>query len=148
MESRIRALVIAVIVALASAPFVSSAHEASGDRKEAAAHHDDDAMKAQHERMVLFKVEMDRIAEAIISSDGKGAAEGAEKLAMSIKGHEKDAPHKNLSRVKEFHGLFVTLDKRTAALKAAILANDMPKAGVAYGKVLETCASCHRKFRD
>lgn len=148
MENGIRASVIAVIVALAAAPLVSSAYETSGDRKETTAHHDDYAMKAQHERMTLFKVAMDRIAEAIISSDGKGAAEGAEKLALSIKGHEKDAPHKNRARLKEFHGLFVTLEKRTAALKTAILANDMPKAGAAYGKVLETCASCHRIFRD
>jgi cytochrome c556 len=91
---------------------------------------------------------MELISDAIIRSDGKGAAEGAEKMALSIKGHEKDMPHKNRARAKEFHGLFLVLEKRTAALKAAILGNDIPKAGAAYGKVLETCASCHRKFRD
>lgn len=148
MGNKIRRLVVSLIIAFAAAPLASPAHGPSEDHKATVAEHDEVAMKAQHERMGRFKEAMERIAEAIILSDGKGAAEGADKLALSIKGHEKDTPHKNRARAKEFHGLFVAQEKRTAALKAAILANDMPRAGSAYGKVLETCAACHRKFRD
>ncbi len=148
MWKKIRTLLMALIVSFTAAPLLSQAHEPPGGHKATAAQHDEEAMKAQHERMDRFKEAMERIAEAIILSDGKGAAEGAEKLAQSIKGHENDTPHKNRGRAKEFHGLFVALEKRTAALRADIKSNDMLRGGAAYGKVLETCASCHRKFRD
>lgn len=148
MGNKIRRLVVSLIIAFAAAPLASPAHGPSEDHKATVAEHDEVAMKAQHERMDRFKEAMERIAEAIILSDGKGAAEGAEKLALSIKGHEKDMPHKNRARAKEFHSLFIALEKRTTALRAAILGNDISKAGAAYGKVLETCVSCHRKFRD
>src|SRR3972149_6239454 len=74
--------------------------------------------------------------------------EGGEKLDRSLDGHEKDMPHKNRARVKEFHRLYVELGKRTGNLKAAIKADDLPRSAVAYGRILEICAACHRKFRD
>jgi len=108
----------------------------------------DDAMKAQHERMVNFEKAADMLSDAIIHGAGKMALDAAEMLETSLQGHERDIPHKNRSREKEFHGLFVELGKRTEKLKAASRADDLPKAAVAYGRILETCATCHRKFRD
>ena len=108
----------------------------------------EEAMKAQHERMANFKEAADILSDAIIHGSGKMVHEGAEKLEQSLKGHEQDMPHKNRSRAKEFHGLYRELGKRTENLKQAIREDNLPKAAVAYGRILETCASCHRKFRD
>ena len=106
------------------------------------------AMKAQHERMAIFKEAAEMLADAIIHNAPKLARDGAEKLVRSLEGHEGDVPHKNRSRVKEFHRLYVELGKRTEKLKAAIQADDLPRSAVAYGRILEICATCHRKFRD
>lgn len=108
----------------------------------------EEAMKAQHERMANFKEAAGMLSDAIIHNMMKMAREGAEKLEQSLKGHEQDMPHKNRSRAKEFHGLYVELGKRTENLKKAIREDDLPKAAVAYGRILEVCASCHGKFRD
>ena len=105
-------------------------------------------MKAQHERMANFKEAAEMLADAIIHNAPKLAHDGAEKLDRSLDGHEKDMPHKNRARVKEFHRLYVELGKRTGNLKAAIKADDLPRSAVAYGRILEICAACHRKFRD
>ena len=121
----------------------SSPHKAAGDHSMS-----EEAMKAQHERMANFKEAADMLSNAIIHGSGKMAHEGAEKLEQSLKGHEGDMPHKNRSRAKEFSGLYVELGKRTEKLKAAIQADGLPKAAVAYGRILEVCASCHGKFRD
>ena len=51
-------------------------------------------------------------------------------------------------RAKEFHGLYVEMEKRAKGLQATLQAGDLPKAGIAYGRILEVCASCHGKFRD
>ncbi len=107
-----------------------------------------DAMKAQHERMANFKEAADMISNAIIHNAPQLAQEGAEKLEHSLKGHEKDMPHKNRAQVKEFHRLYVELGNRTKKLKGAIQAKDLPAAAVSYGRILEVCASCHKKFRD
>lgn len=106
------------------------------------------AMKTQHERMASFKEAAKMLADAIIHNAPKLARDGAEKLDRSLEGHEGDVPHKNRSRVKEFHRLYVELGKRTEKLKAAIRADDLPRSAVAYGRILEICATCHRKFRD
>lgn len=120
------------------------------DEHKKAPHHmeNKDAMKAQHERMGNFKEAADMISNGIIHSAPHLAQEGAEKLDRSLTGHEGDMPHKNRAHVKEFHQLFVELGKRTEKLKAAIKANDLPKSAVAYGRILEVCATCHMKFRD
>jgi len=108
----------------------------------------EEAMKPQHERMANFKEAAGMLSDAIIHNAPKLAQEGAEKLDRSLEGHERDFPHKNRSHVKEFHRLYVELGKRTGNLKAAIKADDLPKSAVAYGRILEICAACHRKFRD
>ena len=88
------------------------------------------------------------LSDAIIHNSLNLARDGAEKLARSLEGHEMDFPHKNRSHVKEFHRLYVDLGKRTEKLKSAIKAEDLPHSAVAYGRILEICAACHRKFRD
>jgi len=128
-------------------PLSLSAHGPSGNHEEATGHNEE-AMKAQHERMGNFQEAMQTLLESIVSSNVKVARESAEKLARSIKGHEKDAPHKNRAKAKEFHGLYVEMEKRARSLQAILQAGDLPKAGIAYGRILEVCASCHRKFRD
>jgi len=107
-----------------------------------------DAMKAQHERMANFKKATDMLSYAIIHNAMEMAREGAETLGRSLAGHEQDVPHKKRSQAKEFHGLYLELGKRTENLKKAIRADDLPKAAVTYGRILETCATCHRIFRD
>jgi len=108
----------------------------------------EEAMKAQHDRMANFKEAAGMLSDAIIHNAPKLAQEGAEKLDRSLEGHERDFPHKNRSHVKEFHRLYVELGKRTEKLKSAIKADDLPRSAVAYGRILEICAACHRKFRD
>lgn len=107
-----------------------------------------EAMKAQHERMARFQEAARKLTEALILSDRKSADEAAAMLARSLAGHENDVPHKNRSRSREYHGLFVELGKRTETLRADLSAGKFPKAAGSYGRVLEVCASCHVKFRD
>lgn len=147
MDLRRPFLVAAWCVACLILPLSLSAHGPSGNHKEAA-EHDEEAMRAQHERMGNFREAMQNLSEAIVLSNVKIARESAEQLASSIKGHEKDAPHKNVAKAKEFHGLYVEMEKRAKGLQATLKAGDLPKAGIAYGRILEVCATCHRKFRD
>jgi len=139
--------VAALCVACLILPFSLSAHGPSENHKQAA-HHDEEAMKAQHERMGNFLEAMQNLSEAIVLSNVKIARESAEKLVSSIKGHEKDAPHKNVAKAKEFHGLYVEIEKRAKGLQATLQAGDLPKSSTAYGRILEVCATCHGKFRD
>lgn len=108
----------------------------------------ENAMKAQHERMERFQEAARKLTEALILSDRKNADDAAALLARSLAGHENDVPHKNRSRSKEYHGLFVELGKRTETLRAGLSAGKLPKAAGSYGRVLEVCVSCHMKFRD
>ena len=59
-----------------------------------------------------------------------------------------DAPHKNRSKIKEFHRLYSELGKRTEKLNVAVKARDLPRSAVDYGKTPEVYAACQRKFRD
>ena len=108
----------------------------------------EEAMKAQHERMARFQDAARRLTEALVLSDRKSADDAAALLVRSLAGHENDVPHKNRSRSKEYHGLFVELGKRAAMLRADLSAGKFPKAAGSYGRVLEACASCHMNFRD
>src|SRR4030067_1439335 len=105
-------------------------------------------MKAQHERMAIFKEAAEMVSNGIIYSVKNRAQDGAEKLGQSLEGHERDVSHKNRSHEKEFHRLYVELGKRTEKLKAAIQADDLPRSALAYGRILEICATRHRKFRE
>lgn len=106
------------------------------------------SMNAQHERMANFREGADMLCNAIIHGAGRMALDGAEKIEHSLAGHEGDVPHKNRSRAKEFHGLFAELGKRTLHLKKELRSGDLARGAVLYGRVLETCATCHGKFRD
>jgi len=48
----------------------------------------------------------------------------------------------------EFHRLYDKPGKRTEKRKATVKADDLPRSAVEYGRFLEVCAACHRKFRD
>lgn len=109
---------------------------------------EEDAMKAQHERMERFRDAARALNDALLAGDRKGAGEAAGTLARALAGHENDVPHKNRSRSKEYHALFVKLGKRTEALRGSLSAGTFPQAAAAYGRVLETCVACHVKFRD
>ncbi len=106
------------------------------------------AMKGQHERMARFGEAAGKLTEAIVRSDRRGAEDAATLLIRSLAGHEHDVPHKNASRSKEFHALFIELGKRTEALRGLLAAGRLAPAAESYGRVLEVCVSCHAKFRD
>ena len=108
----------------------------------------DGAMAAQHERMMNFSEAARSLADAFIHGNLGLAAESAEKLEKSIAGHETDRPHKRLTASKEFHGLYVELEKRVGSLRADIRARKLSAAAASYGRVLAACVECHRKFRD
>jgi len=143
-----RTALVFALVGILFQPIPATGHGPEG--KKESTHHEasEEAMKVQHERMANFKKGADMVPDAIIHSDAKLAGEGADLLDNSLKGHEKDVPHKNRSRAKEFQGLYVEMGKRTKQLKAAVRTDDLPKSAVAYGRILETCATCYKKFRD
>lgn len=128
--------------------FPASAHGPSGHHEGNTAIQDDAAMKAQHERMNKLGAAMQGVAEAIIHGNAADAGKHSGALRESLKGNEKDVPHKNAARIGEFRSLYGELKKRVDGLSASVRTGDLSKAGAAYGKVLGTCAACHAKFRD
>ena len=105
-------------------------------------------MKAQHARMRNFEEAMVALGKALIFSDKPGAGEHARRLTDALQGHEKDVPHKNVSRIKEFQAFFKELKGRAGTLAADAGTGNLQKSSLAYGRVLEACVSCHAKFRD
>jgi len=110
--------------------------------------HDEDAMKEQHQRMRAFKSSMRALLDAIIHGNHAHAQDQVKHLSEALSGREKDVPHKNISQVKEFRDLYGELNKRVARMAEDVKARDLSKTAVSYGRVLETCSNCHRKFRD
>jgi cytochrome c556 len=53
-----------------------------------------------------------------------------------------------VAKAKEFHGFYVEMEKGAKGLQATLQSGDLPKSGIAYGRILKVCATCHRKFRD
>jgi cytochrome c556 len=137
-----------LVVAFLSSGFPAAAHGPSGHHETAAAAQGEEAMKAQHERMGNFEEAMVALGEAVIHGNKTGAGEHASRLTEALRGHEKDVPHKNVSRTKEFQALYGELQKRTARLAGDAKTGNLQKTSLAYGRVLEVCASCHAKFRD
>jgi len=137
-----------LVVATLAFGFPAAAHEPSGHHESATAAQGEDAMKAQHERMGNFRAAMVALGEAVIHGNKTSAGEQATRLTEALKGHEKDVPHKNVSRTREFQAFYGELKKRTAKLGADAKTGNLRKTSLAYGKVLEVCASCHAKFRD
>ena len=105
-------------------------------------------MKAQHERMARFREAARTLNDALVAGDRKGAGEAAGAILGALAGHESDSPHRNRGRSKEFHRLFVELEKRTESMRSRLATGPFPKAAAAYGRVLETCVACHVTFRD
>lgn len=124
------------------------AHEPGAAHGGGAHGNDAAAMQAQHERMARLEEAARSLTNAVIHGDIQGAREAATRIVDGLKGHEKDVPHKNRGRIAEFHKLHVELGKRAVAVRKALDAKNLPGAAVAYGRVLETCATCHGTFRD
>jgi hypothetical protein len=124
------------------------AHGPAGHQEHTAAAVDEQAMKAQHERMGSFKAAMSGLLEAVVDGNGSGARDQAARLTGALAGYEKDVPHKNVARIKEFKGLYAELKKRIDTLSGQTGSGGIPKIAAAYGRVLESCAACHARFRD
>ena len=139
---------LALFLASLAIGFPAAAHGPSGHHDTASAAQDEEAMKAQHARMGNFKAAMVALGEAVIYGNKTGAGEHAKRLTETLRGHEKDVPHKNVSRTKEFQAFYEELTKRTAKLAADARTGHLQMTSLSYGRVLEACVSCHAKFRD
>jgi cytochrome c556 len=128
--------------------FPADAHGPSGHHEGAPAAQDAEAMKAQHGRMGNFKAAMVALGEAVIHGNKTDAGKHASRLTEALGGHEKDVPHKNVSRIKEFQAFYGEMKKRAVKLAADAGTGNLQKTSLSYGRVLEVCASCHAKFRD
>lgn len=62
--------------------------------------------------------------------------------------HEKDVQHKNVSRIKESQAFFGESKKREAKLVADADTGNLQTTSLSYGRVLEACVSCHKRYRD
>jgi len=137
-----------LVVASLAIGFPAAAHGPSGHHETATAAQDEEAMKAQHERMGKFEAAMVALGEAVIHGNKSGAEEHASRLTEALRGHEKDVPHKNVSRTKEFQAFYGEMKRRAAKLAADAGTGNLQKTSLSYGRVFEACASCHAKFRD
>ena len=126
----------------------AAAHGPSVQQDTATAERDEKAMKAQHERMKNFEEAMTALGKAMIHEDKSDVEKHARQLTETLVGHEKDVPHKNVSRIREFQASYEEFRKRTAKLAADAGTGNLQKASLSYGRVLEACVSCHAKFRD
>jgi len=140
--------IVFLVVASLAIVFPAAAHGPSVHPDTAAAARDENAMKAQHERMENFEEAMVALAKALIHEDKSDAEKHARQLTEALRGHEKDVPHKNVSQIKEFQAFYEEFRKRTAKLAADAGTGNLQKASLSYGKVLEACVFCHAKFRD
>ncbi len=137
-----------LVIASLAIGFPAAAHGPSGHHEPATAAQDEEAMKAQHERMGNFKAAMVALGEAVIHGDKTDAGKHAGRLSEALQGYEKDVPHKNVSRIKEFRAFYGEMKRRTAKLAADAKTGNLQKTSLSYGRVLEACVSCHAKFRD
>jgi hypothetical protein len=137
-----------LVVASLTIGFPAAAHGPSGHQETATAAQDEEAMKAQHERMGNFEEAMVALGKTVIHGDKTDAGEHANRLAEALRGHEKDVPHKNVARIKEFRAFYGEMKRRTAKLAVDAGTGNLQKTSLSYGRVLEVCASCHAKFRD
>ncbi len=137
----------ALVASVLSVPVAGHEH-APGKEAPHAPMGGEEAMRSQHERMARFREAATALTEAFVRSDREAALDAATLLIRSLAGHERDIPHKNASRSKEFHALFTELGKRTEALRGLLAAGRLARAAESYGRVLEVCVSCHAIFRD
>lgn len=137
-----------LVVASLSIGFPAAAHGPSGHHESATAAQDEEAMKAQHERMGKFEEAMVALDIAVIHGNKADAGKYASRLTEALQGYEKDVPHRNVSRIKEFRAFYGEMKKRAAKLAADAGTGNLQKTSLAYNRVLEVCTSCHAKFRD
>jgi len=137
-----------LVVASLAIGFPAAAHGPSGHHDTAMPAQDEDAMKAQHARMGNFEEAMVALGKAVIHGDKNGAGKLASRLTEALGGHEKDVPHKNVSRIREFQAFYAEMKKRAAKLAGDTKTGNLQKTSLSYGRVLEACVSCHAKFRD
>jgi hypothetical protein len=137
-----------LVVASLAIGFPAAAHGPSGHHESATAVQDEEAMKAQHERMGKFEEAMVALDIAVIHGDKTDARKHASRLTEALQGYEKDVPHKNVSRIKEFQALYGEMKKRAVKLAADAGTGNLPNTSMSYGRLLEVCTSCHAKFRD
>ena len=137
-----------LVVASLAIGFPAAAHGPSGHHETATAAQDEKTMKAQHERMGNFKAAMIALCEAVIHGNKTDAGKHASRLTEALAGYEKDVPHKNVSRIKEFQAFYGEMKKRAVKLAADAGTGNLQKTSLDYGRVLEACVSCHAKFRD
>ena len=137
-----------LVVASLAIGFPAAAHGPSGHHETPTAAQDEEAMKAQHERMGNFEEAMVALGKAVIHGDKPDAGKQASRLTEALVGHEKDVPHKNVSRIKEFQTFYEEMKKRAAKLAGDTKTGNLQKTSLSYGRVLEACVSCHAKFRD
>lgn len=137
-----------LVVASLTIGFPAAAHGPSGHRETTTATQDEEAMKAQHARMGNFEEAMTALGKAVIHGDKTDAGKHAARLTEALGGYEKDVPHKNVSRIKEFHAFYGEMKKRAVKLVADAKTGNLQKTSLSYGRVLEACVSCHVKFRD
>jgi hypothetical protein len=137
-----------LVVASLATGFPAAAHGPSGHHDTATAAQNGETMKAQHERMRNFEEAMVSLGKAVIHGDKTDAGKHASRLTEAFGGHEKDVPHKNVSRIKEFQAFYGELKKRTVKLASDAGTGNLQNTSLSYGRVLEVCASCHAKFRD
>jgi hypothetical protein len=80
--------------------------------------------------------------------DKTDAGKHAGRLSEALRGHEKDVQHKNVSRIKDFQAFFGETKKREAKLVADADTGNLQTTSLSYGRVLEACVSCHKRYRD
>ena len=136
-----------LLVSLAIGPPIY-AHGPTEHYDRAIAMVDEQTMKAQHARMGIFKVALSSLLEAVVDGNASGARDQAARLTKTMEGYEKDVPHKNIEQIKEFKGFYAELNKRIDRLLGETRSGSIPKISVAFGRILETCAACHSRFRD
>jgi hypothetical protein len=137
-----------IVVASLAIGFPAAAHGPSGHHEPATASQIEEAMKTQHERMGNFEEAMVALGKAVIHGDKTDAGKHASRITEALRGHEKDVPHKNISRIKEFQAFYGEMKKRTAKLVADAGTGNLQNTSLSYGRVLEVCTSCHAKFKD
>jgi hypothetical protein len=137
-----------IVVASLAIGFPAAAHGPSGHHETATASQIEEAMKTQHERMGNFEEAMVALGKAVIHGDKTDAGKYASRLTEALSGHEKDVPHKNVSRIKEFQAFYGEMKKRTAKLVVDAGTGNLQNTSLSYGRVLEVCTSCHAKFKD
>lgn len=95
-----------------------------------------------------FEEAMVALGKAVIQGNKTDAGEQANRSAEALRGHEKDVPHKNVSRIKEFQAFYGEMKRRAVKLAADAGTGNMQKTSLSYGRTLEAWVSCHKRCRD